>query len=125
MADVNRGNRPLSPHLTIYRPQVNSIMSIFHRITGAGLAVGFLALVITLLHASGTVEAARPSGWWLLALILFFAVIGLWYHFGTGIRHLIWDMGHGFDMEFIKNSSIAIAAVAGVLSLITLFVAIF
>jgi len=50
MADVNRGNRPLSPHLSIYRPQVTSVLSIFHRITGTGMAVS--ALLVT---------------WWFLA----------------------------------------------------------
>lgn len=126
MADVNRGNRPLSPHLTIYRPQINSIMSILHRITGAGMAVGFLVLVMVLLHASGTdagEDTVRLGGWWLWALILFGSMIALWYHFGTGLRHLIWDMGKGFDMGFIKTSSMAILGFTAVASILTLIIA--
>lgn len=57
MADVNRGNRPLSPHLTIYRPQLTSMTSIFVRITGNALIAGALLIVWWLLAASTSPES--------------------------------------------------------------------
>ena len=57
MADVNRGNRPLSPHLTVYRPQVTSVLSILHRITGVGLTLGQMLR----LEADGRINVQESS----------------------------------------------------------------
>ena len=98
MADVNRGNRPLSPHLQIYRWQVTMITSILTRITGNALVVG--ALLITwwfLAAATGPEAFALADGVltsWFGKLVMLGSILALWYHTLAGIRHLIWDTGH-------------------------------
>ena len=102
MADVNRGNRPLSPHLSIYRPQLTSMTSILTRITGNAMLVAALLIVWWFL-AAATSEAyfATVNGFvtsWFGDLIMFCSVLGLWYHSLAGIRHLIWDNGYALDI---------------------------
>ncbi|MFP4043679.1 MAG: succinate dehydrogenase, cytochrome b556 subunit [Rhodosalinus sp.] len=103
MADVNRGNRPLSPHLQVYRPQLTSVTSIFVRITGNGLIVGALMVVWWLLAAAtgpehfATADAVLRS--WFGDIVLFLSLWALWYHTLGGIRHLIWDSGRGLDLK--------------------------
>jgi succinate dehydrogenase / fumarate reductase cytochrome b subunit len=103
MADVNRGNRPLSPHLTIYRPQLNSITSILVRITGNALIVAAFLLVWWLVAAAAGAEYfAFVDGLvtsFLGDVVMALSVLGLWYHALGGVRHLIWDTGHGLDMQ--------------------------
>lgn len=103
MADVNRGNRPLSPHLTIYRPQLNSITSIFVRITGNGLIVGAIAVVWWLMAAaSGAAYFDMIDGLLTSVLgdiVMTLSVLALWYHALGGARHLIWDTGRGLDAK--------------------------
>ena len=103
MADVNRGNRPLSPHLTIYRPQLNSITSILVRITGNALLISAI-LVVWWLTAAATSPAYfnmadRFLTSFLGDLIMTLSVLGLWYHALGGLRHLIWDTGRALDVE--------------------------
>ena len=112
MADVNRGNRPLSPHLTVYRPQITSVLSILHRITGVGLTLG-AALVVWWLLAAATddayfnfVDGLMTS--WLGHLVWLGLTFSLAFHFCNGIRHLMWDMGYGFDLELVENSGKAV-----------------
>ena len=103
MADVNRGNRPLSPHLTIYRPQMTSMSSIFVRITGNALLVAALMLVWWFLAAASGPEAFATADAfvrsWFGDLILLLSTWALWYHLFGGLRHLIWDAGYGFEVE--------------------------
>ena len=103
MADVNRGNRPLSPHLTIYRPQMTSISSIFVRITGNALLAATLLLIAWLLAAS---TSAAAFAWvqyvitsWLGDLVFLLSLWALWYHTLGGLRHLIWDTGRGLELQ--------------------------
>ena len=103
MADVNRGNRPLSPHLTIYRPQMTSISSIFVRITGNALLAATLLLIAWLLAAS---TSAAAFAWvqcvitsWLGDLVFLLSLWALWYHTLGGLRHLIWDAGRGLELK--------------------------
>ncbi len=102
MADVNRGNRPLSPHLMIYRPQWTSITSIFVRITGNGLIVAALLAVWWFIAlATGPQAYARADAVitsWFGDLVMFMSVGALWYHTLGGIRHLIWDSGRMLDV---------------------------
>jgi succinate dehydrogenase / fumarate reductase cytochrome b subunit len=94
--------RPLSPHLTIYRWPVTMATSITHRVTGVGLSVGTLFLAWWLIAAASGPEAyqtfahlaASPIG----ELVLFGFVWALAFHLLNGIRHLAWDMGYGFDV---------------------------
>ena len=103
MADVNRGNRPLSPHLTIYRPQLNSITSILVRITGNAMIVGAIMVVWWLMAAaSGPDYFASIDGFvtsFFGDLVMALSVLGLWYHALGGLRHLVWDAGYGLDVE--------------------------
>ena len=103
MADVNRGNRPLSPHLTIYRPQMTSISSIFVRITGNALLAATLLLIAWLLAAS---TSAAAFAWvqyvitsWFGDLVFLLSLWALWYHTLGGLRHLIWEAGHGLELK--------------------------
>lgn len=95
MADVNRGNRPLSPHLTIYRLPITAITSILVRITGNALLIS-AALVVWWLIAAATSEsyfdlANAVITSFLGDLVMLLSLLGLWYHTLGGIRHLIWD----------------------------------
>ncbi len=127
MADVNRGARPLSPHLSIYRPQINSAMSIFHRITGIGLTLGFLLGVWWFLGLAGRPERFGfvddlLTGWF-GGLILLLSMVALWYHFFSGLRHLVWDAGYWLGLDMIKKTSILVFAGTAVMSALTLIVA--
>ena len=94
MADVNRGNRPLSPHLTVYRPQLTSVTSILTRITGNALLLGALLVVWWFLAAAtgegyfDVVNGILTS--WFGDLVMFGSLWALWYHALAGVRHLIW-----------------------------------
>ena len=102
MADVNRGNRPLSPHLTIYRPQLTSMTSIFVRITGNALIVGALLSIWWLLSAATSPEyfayANAVITSWFGKLVMLGSIWAVWYHTLGGIRHLIWDNAVGLDL---------------------------
>ena len=107
MADVNRGKRPLSPHISIWRWQINSISSILTRITGNALLISFLVFVWWLLAASTSPEAFDVANGfltsWFGKLVLVFSALGLWYHFLAGLRHLWWDTGNGLDMKMAET----------------------
>jgi len=102
MADVNRGNRPLSPHLQIYRPQIPMISSILTRIAGNALIVGALLVVWWLFAAAaGPDYYAFVNGLltsWIGLMVLAGSLWALYYHGLAGLRHLIWDMGRGLDL---------------------------
>ena len=101
--------RPLSPHLQIYTPLINMVMSILHRITGAALYFG------TLLLAWWLIAAASGPGYFDYVNGLMGSVIGrivlfgytwvLIHHAAGGIRHFIWDTGRGYDLETIDTMS--------------------
>jgi len=102
MADVNRGDRPLSPHLTIYRPQWTSVTSILTRITGNALLVTALLVVWWFIAAATSEEAFATANFvltsWFGDLVMLLSVWGLWYHFLAGLRHLYWDTGRGLEV---------------------------
>lgn len=127
MADVNRGDRPLSPHLTIYRPQMTSVLSILHRVTGVGLTLGALLGVWWFLAAATDAEYfAFVDGLltsWIGWLVLVMSLFALWFHFCNGIRHLVWDAGYGFDLAVVQKSGIAVLAGTVVLTVVTLIAA--
>jgi succinate dehydrogenase / fumarate reductase cytochrome b subunit len=113
-----RSERPVSPHLQIYRWYLTMALSIGHRVTGVGLALGLLLFTWWLLalasgpEAFATVQAAMGS--WLGVLVLFIYTFVVFYHLGNGVRHLVWDAGYGFDIEIAARSGIAVLAFAGV-----------
>lgn len=94
-------NRPLSPHLQIYRPMLSMMMSIVHRITGAALYVGTILLVVWLVAAASGPSAFASVqaiyGSIIGQLVLFGYTWALVHHALGGVRHFIWDLGYGFD----------------------------
>ncbi|SEN06080.1 succinate dehydrogenase subunit C [Loktanella fryxellensis] len=126
MANVKPVNRPLSPHLTIYRPQWTSMTSIFTRITGNALIVTALLIVWWFVAAAAGPEAfATANGLltsWLGDIILFFSVAGIWYHSLAGVRHLIWDSGHMLAVDKSETFGQAMVLVAVLLTVFTVIV---
>jgi succinate dehydrogenase / fumarate reductase, cytochrome b subunit len=104
-------NRPLSPHLQIYRPMLTMMMSIAHRISGAANAVGFLLLAWWLVAiAAGPEQYAIVSSFFASFVgrsLLFLFSWALIHHMLGGIRHLIWDTGHGLDKTSIEIFALA------------------
>jgi len=95
--------RPLSPHLQIYKPQITSVLSITHRATGIALAVGTLLLVWWLCAAAAGPDAYATvqafCAHWFGRLLLFGWTFALFFHLCNGIRHLFWDSGRGFELK--------------------------
>ena len=100
-----RAARPLSPHLQIYSPLINMMMSIVHRITGAALYFGSALLAWWLVSAAvGPDYFAYVSSWlntWPGWILLFGYTWALIHHALGGVRHFIWDTIHGFDLKTI------------------------
>ena len=96
-------NRPLSPHLQVYKPQLTTFMSITHRATGIVLAVGTVMLVCWLIAAATGENAFNNVQTFLGSIIGKLLLLGwsyaLFYHMCNGLRHLFWDAGRGFEIE--------------------------
>lgn len=123
MADVNRGNRPLSPHLTIYRPQMTSMSSIMVRITGIATFV-LSILVVWWLIAASTSESSFAVIDGLLRsfigdLLMLGALWALYYHMLGRLRHVIWDFGYCLDVETSEKMGAAMFIAATVLAVLT------
>jgi succinate dehydrogenase / fumarate reductase, cytochrome b subunit len=122
--------RPLSPHLQIYRPMLSMTMSIVHRITGLGLYFGMLLLAWWLIAAASPTAYARFqwfAGSLIGKLILFGYTWALIHHMLGGVRHLIWDTGRGFgptEREWLVAAnligSIAITLILWIFVLLTM-----
>ncbi len=110
--------RPLSPHLQIYRWQITSVLSILHRLTGLALTAGTLMLVAWLVAAAAGPQSFAAmqacAGSWLGRLLLFGWSWALFYHLANGIRHLVWDAGYGFELPTVAASgwTVVIASAA-------------
>ena len=119
---MDTGGRPLSPHLQVYKPQLTSVLSILHRISGIALAVGTVLLVWWLVAASTGVDAfntvQRFIGSWIGRLCLLGWSFALFYHLCNGIRHLFWDMGQGFELETAYKFGWGVVVVSIALTLI-------
>jgi succinate dehydrogenase / fumarate reductase cytochrome b subunit len=127
MADVNRGDRPLSPHLQVYRLPLTAITSILTRITGNALILG-AALIAWWLFAAAAgprhfavADAVLTS--WPGRLVLIGSLWALWYHALAGLRHLLWDTGRGLDLPTAERLGIGVIAGSVVLTLLTLLFA--
>lgn len=120
-------NRPLSPHLQIYRPQITSVLSITHRATGVFLSLGALALVYWLaMTAAGpeshaTAQAAFGSPLAKLALVAW--LFSYYYHLANGVRHLFWDAGQGYELATLTRSGYVVIGFAVGATLISLILA--
>lgn len=124
MADVNRGNRPLSPHLQIYRKQLNSATSILNRITGIAM-LGSALLIVWWLLAAATGKAYFDLVDGLMTsllgdVVMTLSVLGLWSHTLGGLRHLIWDTGRGLELEAADRMGWAMIVGAVALTILTL-----
>jgi succinate dehydrogenase / fumarate reductase, cytochrome b subunit len=114
--------RPLSPHLQVYRPQISSTLSILHRITGVGLGLGaaFLACwLIALASGPDAYYAVQDfAGSILGRLLLLGFTWAFFYHLANGIRHLGWDLGYGFELKTADATGWAVVAASGVLTIL-------
>jgi succinate dehydrogenase / fumarate reductase cytochrome b subunit len=124
MADAKRDQRPLSPHLQIYRPQLTSITSILTRITGNGLIVGTMLAVWWLLAAATSPEyfavANAVATSWFGDLVFTASLWAIWYHYLAGLRHLYWDSGKGLDIPTAEKLGWACIIGSVVLTILTI-----
>ena len=99
--------RPLSPHLQVYKPQLTSVLSILHRAAGVYLAFGLMALALWIISLGSTEHcfAAMTSFYDSVLGQLLFASwsTAFFYHFANGIRHLVWDAGCGFELTAVNK----------------------
>lgn len=128
MANSSASKRPLSPHLTVYRPQVTSILSIIHRGTGCAMAAS-IALIVWWLLAAATgpeyfafVDGLLTS--FIGILILLGSAFAFFYHLCNGLRHLWWDIGWGMEMDQVTQSGYVVLAAAGAMTLLLFIIAI-
>lgn len=122
-------NRPLSPFMlgTLYRLQITSVLSLMHRVTGIVASVGAFGLAWWLLavaqggdaYASASAVLASPLGMFALAAFS----LALVYHLLNGIRHLLWDIGWGFEIPEVYRSGYAVIVLTFVLTAAIWFVA--
>ncbi len=113
--------RPMSPHLQIYKPQITSVMSILHRITGVIASVGLLMFLWFLASLASGPESYSNfigfSGSFFGVIAIFGFVLTLSYHLCNGIRHLLWDLGHGYAIESVTKSGYIVLGASGLISL--------
>ncbi|MEH6632375.1 MAG: succinate dehydrogenase, cytochrome b556 subunit [Halopseudomonas aestusnigri] len=109
---MSRGNRPLSPHLQVYRPQLTSVLSILFRIMGVAISFGSIVLIWWLAAAASGPEyfelVQSFLGSWFGRLMLFGWTLALVFHLCNGIRHLYWDAGKGLELETAYASGKAV-----------------
>src|ERR1039458_3599012 len=112
--------RPRSPNIQIYRPQLTSVLSIVNRITGVVLSVCAVVLVVWLIAAAtgprvyAAVQGAIAS--WIGQIVLVGATFAFFLHLCGGIRHLVWDTVHGFELRSIYISGWSVVAASVVLT---------
>jgi succinate dehydrogenase / fumarate reductase cytochrome b subunit len=100
---MSDSDRPLSPHISIYRWPVTMALSILHRATGVAMSVGLVVFAVWLMQtAAGPQQYAEFSGL-MSSLLGKLALIGwsyaFFFHLGNGVRHLFWDAGYGFEKQ--------------------------
>lgn len=117
---MTKKERPLSPHLMIYKPQITSVLSITHRMTGVALSAGLLLIVWWLAalvcgpEMFETVQTCMRH--WTGQIVLIGFSWALFYHLSNGIRHLFWDMGYGFEMVNVHRSGWAVVILSVLLT---------
>jgi len=120
-------SRPLSPHLQIYKLPLTAMMSVLHRGTGVVISIGTLFLVWILAKAAMGADAFATTQWlissWFGYLVLIGFTFSLYAHFCNGIRHLLWDMGYGFDVSKANTGAMISLITAIVLTVLTWIVA--
>ncbi|RYE06578.1 MAG: succinate dehydrogenase, cytochrome b556 subunit [Rickettsiaceae bacterium] len=115
--------RPISPHLSIYRKQISTVLSIFHRITGIMLFFSLLLLswgfIIKILANFDILAFDLFGKIMLLKIAIFIVSYCLFYHLSNGIRHLFWDMGFGFSIKAMNISGWSAILISSIMT--TLF----
>jgi len=116
-----RIDRPLSPHLGVYRWEISNALSILHRMTGVMLSIGSLALIGWLISLlAGHNAYARLTAFFsgiIGGLMLFGLTFCFFYHLGNGIRHLFWDAGYGFEKHRARMTGYTVVISALLLTL--------
>lgn len=106
---MNPNDRPLSPHLSIYRWPITMVSSILHRATGIAMAVGFVLFAVWLAEAAAGPDAhaafAGTMGSTFGRILLVGWSWAFFYHLANGVRHLVWDTGRGFEKEQANASA--------------------
>ena len=119
---MNR-QRPLSPHLQIYKPQITSVLSTLHRGTGIVLSIGSIILVLWIvtltLGESTYLMYSNIINNWFGKFIIFGFTFALFYHLSNGIRHLFWDAGYGYELNHAYISGISVIISSLLLTFIT------
>ena len=119
--------RPLSPHLQVYRLALGTVLSGMHRISGLALSAGSLLLVVWLVAAACGPQAYAMATRYFASvpvrLVLVAALVAFWYHLFNGLRHMAWDAGLGFGKAATRKSGMAVAALAALASILTLALA--
>ena len=117
--------RPLSPHLQVYRLPVTAVMSILHRVTGVALTVGLVGVVWMLVAAATSEDAYNLflgyAGSIIGKLFLFGWSVALFYHACNGIRHLSWDLGFGLTILDVYRSGYVVLGATCVLTALLWF----
>jgi succinate dehydrogenase / fumarate reductase cytochrome b subunit len=125
MSETKNAGRPLSPHLQIYRGGLTMLLSIVHRATGIALYAGVLLLVWWLTAAATSDDYFNLVqgffGHWFGRIVLFGFTWSLVHHTLGGIRHLIWDMGKGYELPTVERSA-QITLAGGIVVTILLWV---
>lgn len=118
---MTHDKRPLSPDVQIYRPQLTSVLSISHRITGIVLSVGTPLLIVWLMAAAEGPQAYSTVqdflSTWVGLILLFGWTYSFFFHLCSGIRHLAWDAGYGFELHAIYVSGWTVVVASTVLTI--------
>jgi succinate dehydrogenase / fumarate reductase cytochrome b subunit len=117
---MSKSDRPLSPHLSIYRWPITMTLSILHRATGVAMSIGFVVLVAWLFDAAAGEEAyavfvgamGSPIG----VLMLIGWSFAFFFHLSNGVRHLFWDTGRGFEKQQANASAWLVLVASTVLT---------
>ena len=115
--------RPLSPHLSVYRMYRYTLLTSFlNRLTGVGLSLGLVLLVYWLAAVAGGAQAQARAAWLLglpvMKLVYAACIMAFCYHLIAGIRHLVWDTGHGLERTQSRSSSWLVLIVSVLLTLL-------
>lgn len=128
MSDTNhKTKRPLSPHLQVYKLPLTAILSVSHRATGAGMAIGTILVAAFFISAAmGEAQydaAMNVATSWYGKTILFLWSAGLYFHMCNGVRHMFWDIGKNFNKACAMRSNYVVLGAAAVLTLLTWIIA--
>ena len=125
--------RPLSPHIQVYKPQITSITSIMHRITGIILYIGTIAICAAITYYTYQINTMAEGDYlqcgcfwkkaarYTLYLIIAGWAFSLYYHLCNGIRHLFWDIGKGFEIKTANKTGILVLGISLLMTLASIF----